>query len=395
MPDQSLLWPAAPNWRESVNELHEWRTEIITSRSGREQRRALRQSPRVSFEYTGLLTGDRYQTWSRAMSYRQADAFQAAHPAESVMLTTPLASPATTFNVDSVPPWLTDGALCVLSRGQAIELVQVDTIVALLVTLTDSTAASFVAGSRLHPAVTCRAADVISSKQQTNTVAEVSVRLNVEPGFNVTMDPGAVGTVLNGREVFLRRPNWADQPQIDFEAYVERLDFGFGRAVYSTPRDYRTNATRATYVARSPAEAREVTQFAARMRGQQGEFYMPNLTADLPAVALTGGASTMTLPGANWHLMHGSDTVRRAVAVTLADGSVLLNRISSWANVAGNSQATMVSAWPVTVAPSGIRSISWCPVCRLASDSITVEWLTRTVAQYVLPIRTLEDLGGV
>jgi hypothetical protein len=108
------------------------------------------------------------------------------------------------------------------------------------------------------------------------------------------------------------------------------------------------------------------------MRGQQGEFYMPNLTADLPAVALTGGTSTMTLPGANWHLMHGSDTVRRAVAVTLSDGTVLLNRISSWANVSGDSRATMVSAWPVTVAPSGIRSISWCPVCRLASDSITI-----------------------
>lgn len=394
MPDQSLLWPAAPNWRESVSEIHEWRTEIITSRSGREQRRALRQSPRLSFEYTAMLAGDRYQVWSRALSYRQADSFLAAHPAESVMLVTPVTSPVLTFTVDSAPPWLVAGALCVLSRGMDIELVQVSTISSLLVTLTTATAASFRAGSRLHPAVTCRAADVISTRAQTNTVSEVSARLDVDPGFNPSLDPGSVGTVLNGREVFTKKPNWAESPSIDFEAFVEKLDFGFGRRAYSSPRDFRTRATRATYVGRTAAEARAVIQFVTRMRGQQGEFYMPSLTADLPAVSLTGGSSTMTLPGANWHLMYGTDTVFRAVAVRLNDGTLYLNRISSWANVGGNSRATMASAWPVTIAASAIRSISWCPVCRLASDSITIEWLSGAVAQFVLPVRTLEDLTG-
>jgi hypothetical protein len=394
MPDQNLLWPAVPNWRESVDEQHEWRTEIMTSRSGREQRRALRQTPRITFDYTALLAGDRYQGWSRALSYRQDNYFLAGHPAESVMLVTPLSSPATTFYVDSAPPWLVAGALCVLALGQSIELVEIDTIASLLVTLADSATASFRAGSRLSPAITCRTADVISTRQQTNTVAEVSVRLEALPGLNVTMDPGSVGTTLNGREVLLKKPNWADQPQIDYEAFVERIDFGYGRTAYLSPRDFRTRATRATFVGRTMAEARAVIQFVNRMRGQQGEFYMPSGTADLPIVGLTGGASIMTFPGANWHLMHTGDTVRRAVAVTLADGTVLLNRIASWANVSGNSRATMTSAWSATVAPSAIQSISWCPVCRLASDSITIEWLTRTTAQFVLPVRTLEDLVG-
>ena len=394
MPDQNLLWPAVPNWKESVNEIHEWRTEIITSRSGREQRRALRQTPRVSFEYTALLSGDRYQTWSRSVSYGQAEAYLAAHPAESVMLTTPLASPAVTFNVASVPPWLVAGASCVLALGRNIELVEIGSIVGLLVTLADSTAASFPPGAGLHPAVICRAADVLSSRQQTNTTAEVSVRLNVEPGFNIALDPGSVGTVFNGREVFLKKPNWAEAPSIDYEAFVEKLDFGFGRVSYAAPRDFRTRATRATFVGRTPAEARAVTQFVNRMKGQQGEFYLPSFTSDLPAVVLTGGASIMTFPGANWHLLYGTDTVRRAVAVTLADGTVIMNRILAWSNVSGNSRATMATAWPVTVAPSGIRSISWCPVCRLASDSITVEWLASGVAQFVLPMRNVEDLTG-
>lgn len=51
------LWPFRPNWSGTVTETLAWLTDVMESRTGVEQRRSLRQTPRKQIEYTGLHQG--------------------------------------------------------------------------------------------------------------------------------------------------------------------------------------------------------------------------------------------------------------------------------------------------------------------------------------------------
>lgn len=59
MPLKQLpVWPFEPNWTSSVGETLEWKTDILQSPSGSEQRRSLRILPRRTIDYTIAAEGD-------------------------------------------------------------------------------------------------------------------------------------------------------------------------------------------------------------------------------------------------------------------------------------------------------------------------------------------------
>lgn len=59
MPLKQLpVWPFEPNWTSSVGETLEWKTDILQSPSGSEQRRSLRILPRRTIDYTVAAEGD-------------------------------------------------------------------------------------------------------------------------------------------------------------------------------------------------------------------------------------------------------------------------------------------------------------------------------------------------
>jgi hypothetical protein len=58
MPLESIpLWTTRPDWSQPVVETLEWRTAVLSSRTGAEQRQALRLTPRRSLEFTATVRG--------------------------------------------------------------------------------------------------------------------------------------------------------------------------------------------------------------------------------------------------------------------------------------------------------------------------------------------------
>ncbi len=395
---RAQLWPFEPNWRRPYQVGYEFKTSIITSHSGREQRRARRQTPRKTLEFTSTLKDrNALRQFQRLMTTWQQRSWVFPELTRRVRASVGMPANGIVMGFDAIPTWLAEGMAVVLRYRGVTELRTVEAIAATEVTFANSTATVWPAGTALHPGIAGFLDAQLQAPRQTNTVAEVQVRFSGDPGAEPPVDPPAAAVTLNGREVFLKRPNWAEQVGASAEHPVGTVDFEVGRIARYSPIDFPTFTHQATYVGLSSAQGEELLATYLRQRGQQGEFYMPTWEHDMAmARGVDQNTTSIRMQGTALFDAYADDTVHRAIALLLTDGSVLVRAVTDLTVVSdqfGDDTLFSISEpWTFGFEPEQVVIACWMPVWRFASDGLTMEWLSNTVAQAKLSMRTLEDL---
>lgn len=389
----AVLFPLGPNWSQGYTQTFEYKTDIITSRSNREQRRALRALPRRGIEFTASAERDGLNRLNALLAARQNRNLCLPDLTRTVTLATPLAETAAEFTVADPPPWLVAGIWIVFLRGEAMAAYLVEDVDGEDITLADPLGEGWAAGSKLCRGMTGLLDDDARAQMPVNTVSSFSLSFMANPGTDTIDDAGEAETEFNGREVFTLRPNWSRGLDLTHTLSPERVDFGRGAIRAFRPVDFPAQLRRAEFVGRTAAEGAAIRRFFQRMKGRRGEFYMPSGLNDLPpSGALTGGTSTLTVTGAETAAAYAGSTVYRALCVRLADGTEIYRTVTNVAPSGNNSVVTVGANWAATVQPSDITMVSWMPVWRFASDLLTLEWLSDSVAQAGLAMQSLEDL---
>jgi hypothetical protein len=229
----------------------------------------------------------------------------------------------------------------------------------------------------------------VASVRHTGSAVDFPIRFFVEPGSE-TVDAGAVGETFLNREVFGVRPNWATDITLTHTAYVETVDYGQGRTARFTPRPFNGRTIQATFLGRTPDEVAKIEGLFERSKGQQGEFRLPTEIVDL--VPLSGTTQAITIAGRDFADAYAGSTIFTAVEILLASGATFRSIISSIAVVGSNSVIALRSAAPIVLTAANVVRASWLPLVRFASDSLTTEWVTGTVAQVQITFMVLEDL---
>lgn len=389
------IWPFLPNWRrQPYSVTREYRTEIITSRSGREQRRAMRQTPRKRIEYLTGVKGDCLREFDREMVSAQREQRTIPERIRFVPISG-LGSGGTSVTIDPAPSWIVEDARLVLVNGADQSLRTVASVVGTTVTFDETEAVVWPAGTRLHPALdgyldATIAAPLLSPRG----VVDISVVFSVDPGSEPVEDEGTASTTLSGREVFLKRPNnWLPISLNRLQEGAQSVDYGFGRVTRFFPVGFSTRLWEGTYTGCDFDHADELRMFFARMKGRQGEFYMPTWQADLvPTAALTSAGTTITVSGTETDTTFSDNTVYKAIAVRKLDGTWITRTVTNIALSGGNSEITVGAAWGEDVALGNIDMVSWLPVWRFATDILTMEWPRITVAETRMSFQMLENL---
>ena len=391
------FWELAPNWREPYNVNHEFRTDIIQSRTKREQRNALRAEPRKSLSFTVTCTKDRYRTLQRSLAAgsAQGESWYVPEVTEGVAVDAAAAAGQSTISPVSVPFWMAAGRPVVIMFGTRHELAVIDHLSGGNLVMEDNFTTAWPLGTKIAPARTAYVAVEVSGENATNNTIELTVNFSVEVGLDLEETPAAAAVTFNGREVLLKKPNWKEAVADTFRSARESIDYGQGRMAHFLPATFPTTMRKAAFLNRTALEAEALRQFFLRMKGQQGEFYMPSGTQDIvPSAQLTSGQATMTIAGTAFAEAYEDDTVHRAVAVVLTNGTTLYRVVDTIAVVSGNSRITFTANWPSTIPVASIVMVSWMPAWRLSSDLLTFEWLTDAVAQVAITMQTVEDLAG-
>lgn len=391
------LWPFGPNWRESYEVNREFRTDITRSRSGKEQRRALRSTPRKTISFTTTVAADTMTDLHRLLIGWQHQTIVMPDLFMSVT-TSGLAANATALSVSSVPTWLKAGAQVALISGTVKEAREVLTVAGSTVTFTDASTSTFPPGARLHRGMIGTLAEEIQGSRPTNGIAEIKVEFQVEP----TTEPanlGAAGQFFNGRELLLKRPNWADAPSATFRHPSEVVDYGSGRISRVTPIPFSAQLRQMTFIGRNAIETLSIEQFFDRMKGQRGEFYMPTWDNDIkPKVTALVGENAIRVRGRSVFETFQADTVYRAIAVLYRDGTYQFRKVAAIETVTDDggqdSSIRCTEAFTRAIDPADIIMICWMPVWRFATDSLTTERLTSEVGRFKISVTTIQDLGG-
>lgn len=396
---RSRLWLFDPAWPPSGKNYvitYEYKTEIITSRSGREQRIALRSTPRRAVNYRVLLQRAALKQYNDTMRQWQARTFVIPELPRFTRTAAVMMAGSPSFEVTEVPRWLVPGIAVVL-RGVDTVVGDVESVVGNVVTLKGASSFDWPAGTKVHYGMTGYMETELSAPRETNHVAQLDLKLNVKPVGEKYLAPAAATVFLDGREVFLKRPNWARPVEATIGIDVAELDYGRGPVARFRPIDFPTEARKMTFLGRTYAEMEEIQEFFHRMKGRQGEFYMPTWEPEFePKVAAQPLTNSLRIFGTEFATIYKDSTVYRAIWVKMKDGALLLRKVDRIEIVIDgdgtDSFIHLTENWDREISAATVAMCGWMPAWRLASDILTVEWVTDSVAQVQLAMQTIEDL---
>ena len=393
--ERARLAPFGPNWRDNYRVTVEYKTEVLTSRSGREQRRALRQKSRKSVSFTATSQRAALRAFNRHMATWQNRVVIMPEEPRFVRTTADVPEGNTVFEVESVADWMSPGAT-VFARSLFGEVItEIEAVVGTTVTTASPIPHDMPAGAMFLLALYGRFGESMSSTRETSTVAETDVEFAVNPSSENRPVLRPLGPTLDGRPIFETKPNWKDRPKLTYLTQRETLDYGQGRVAVFTPVDFAARQYDFMFSTRGGSDdVRDLVELFDRCRGRAGEFYYPSWERDIVLeYDLIAGTRGMEFDGSAMFDQFEGDTVHRAVAIRLHDGTTVYNSLFEEPKFTdGKSVFTFRHDWPQTIRADEPLMVCWLYVSRFASDKITVEWFTREVAQVKATFQTLEDL---
>lgn len=397
-----------PNWKNGVAVTREYKTDIFTGQSGREQRRALRSTPRKSLSFDAVAAQDRMRRLSVIMENWKGGPLLLPDPTRSARSVALMAPGALSIAVNKEVPWLRAGTLAALEYRGNIVFREIVERQGYLLIFSGFDSESWPVGTKVHPLLQGRLMEGMGQRWFTNSVQVPAIEFSVDP-ISEDKRISENGPMFDGYEVFDMKPNWATPIQVDFETDVEEVDFERGQRRVYTPLDSNRRLQKNAYLNRDFAAAEKIADFLQRQRGRRGTFLMPTFTQDFlfeDTDTINQGESSLLIR--NPELLLRSPHLR--IAVLTKDGRVWPNRLlgltkaaSGWGfgwgldyGGTGLNAAVVLALrdpWPRSFTPSQVSAISWLLPTRLASDSLTITWETDTVSQFQLNTRTLVNIA--
>jgi hypothetical protein len=295
----AILWPFSPNlWLGPYKVEREFKTELLTSYHGQEQRRSLRQTPRKTIKYQMAKTEECLRAFHASMETAQRTLLAIPDRVRFVRTTASLASGGTSVTVASAPSWLTTGRQIVLVSKAQQALRTVAGIGGLNVTFNETDTLTWPAQTRIHVSLQGYLNETIRGNF-------VSISMNTE-NFDVVfqVEPGTEIEAVNlapitfeDREVFSVRPDKFAPVSIDYvQDGVSQVDFGYGRTKRFFPVSKASRLFEAQYTKCNAAKTDELRQFFDRQKGMRGEFFSPTFLPDIvPLSGISAAANSIAV----------------------------------------------------------------------------------------------------
>lgn len=395
-PAGDTVWTPRANWGPGIEETFAFETEITTSFNGREQRISLRERPRRSLQLAHTIGKEGTQAYDSLVRNFQNRSLLVPqwHLAQTLQLPAPRGTRTLTLTED-VPDGVEWGAYLVLSHGAETVRVRVETTDGNTVELVQALSLDWPSGANLVPTYRGLMNSDLSVARRTSAVTEASVTFDMLPqedNRRLPVAPAAqtftVGT--DTREVILTRQNWASSVQVRDTWGYDTVAYADGPVVATDRESYGHRQLQAYWSFSTKTAAEQFLGLVHRLQGRRVAAWLPSGMLDFEPVQDIEANSQLVVRAhvADYERLKSDPAT--AIALRTISGVTYCARVTQVSEPLNNVLVlTLDRSWPQPIGADQVAMICQMYRVRMASDEVTLRWVTDRVSETVVSFTTV------
>jgi hypothetical protein len=389
------IWPLRHNWANSLRMSLEFKTDMLVSGNGKEQRRAVRANPRQSFEMNCNYSGNEKFYMDRFFDQSPAKLAIFPVPHKSVKGVDGMEPETYTMKYrGGIRDWMHIGMMVLITEKGAAETRYVSGFSSTQMTFTQMSITQFTKDAVISLASAGRIDPDPQSTRLTAAAGTISIVATTNPGWD-TYVPGTQDQYFVGfREYLNYKTDWGQSPAVTHTWTRDDLDYGYGAIETYVPFAYPSRGTKVNFWRKGYDESMSMIDFFCRMRGQNREFLFPSYERQIPYYAAASLQKSILIHGLDFAYTYQDTTVYKRILIRKKDGTEIHAQVDFIQALPDTNTSViwLTEELPDTpLAPNDVFGIWWVTVARFGTDRLDIDWLTDEVAQFAFSVQNLEN----
>jgi hypothetical protein len=411
---RSVMWDFNPDWSNGIKERYVWKTQILESADGSEQRISMKSHPDRYLDFPVVATNEQLRSLNGALFSWQDKFYTLPYWVDSYVFTEliPQSSSQLTLQLDTAVSRLHgEDSLAMVYRGyHDYDILSVDSVdyIAQTITLRSLVGRDIIKGSVLIPLVTARISDetTLSRIHANLTRAPSLFRVETPPQHFVPafywaspltdFVPSSYYPIETGRPGLAVMNVEPNRVQIHKDTYRRKMisqetDTGdpWMRDKSQRPRIDSTMS----WMLHTRETITEFLTFVFMRFGRMNACWMPTFSPDLiQAELLPAGSTDLHVEPGDYTKHYGDQVSKSHLMLELKTGQKYYRRVTgTYVHLDGHEVLQMAEPIDIHVYPENIYRISLMSLMRLAEDHIDLHWHSSTVLEAKAVFRTVNE----
>jgi hypothetical protein len=367
-----IAWTLTPDWADGVTERLAWMTDIQTSPTGAEQRRAIRLSPRRTLEAKILATRRERALLDLTLYGWGARIFAVPVWHDQQWLSADLALGVQTIPCDTTHRDFRKRGLALLlgDNAFAYETVEIADLTVNTLQLVRPTQQAWPAGARLFPVRNAQLVQQPTPKRLTDQTWSLDVAFRLTESSDW---PDALPAVLyRNTPVLEARPDESDELTAGYQRLVQELDNSSGMVQVTDTAEMAFAVQSYRWLLAGRADQGAFRSLLYALRGRQKVLWLPTHADDLRLAApVAANDTTIDIEYVGYTRFANGKPGRRDIRIELTNGISLYRRIMSATEISGDVERLIIDGnLGCAVALGDVSRISYMALCRMDQDEI-------------------------
>lgn len=388
-----VLWSLKPELPYA--EVLGFLTDVITAKSGKEKRQALRKNPRSVFEYDYMIDDvDRPLFESRMFDFHARQFGVPVWYDDCQVDTAVLAGDLViTVNDTAFRDFRVGGLALILADDGTFDVLNLTAITATTLVSDAPTLNGFAVGVDVYPLSTSRVEEKLGGGRFPTALS--TLRLNFAPSDNDSnlASIAHFPTTYKGKPVIESGQVLRGQLRESFETLLVEIDSVVGLREVTSPWDGQKHARQLTLRAHGRQAGWELRQFAHWARGRQVTFYVPRDFPDMIVTAdLLSASQAMEIENIGYTQFVRQRPPHNSLYLVETDGTVHMRDITN-SVVSGDPTKeglTVDTVWPSTILAVDVERTSFMEKMRFDTDKLKLQFdVDAQTVRLTAPIKTV------